>query len=276
MEKKPLFHFLPGTPILSLATVGCNLHCANCQNWAISQANPEDVESVFLPPAAVVDLARRHHSPSVAFTYTEPLVFYEYTFDTFDLLREAGLRTVLITAGYLNRAPLQELFRRTDAVNIDLKFMSDQLYRQVCDASLSPVLDAIRLARKMNVWLEVTHLVIPTLNDDDRQLRSVVRWVAREIGCDTPLHFSAFFPQYRMQHLPPTPSGTLERAASLARTEGLRYVYVGNVLSERGQDTFCPACGKAVVVRRRFAVAANHIVRGCCEYCGASVAGIWN
>ncbi len=276
MEKKPLFHFLPGTSILSIATAGCNLHCANCQNWTISQADPENVEAIYLPPAAIIDLARRHQCPSVAFTYTEPLIFYEYTFDAFDLLREAGLRAVLVTAGYLNRKPLRELYHRTDAANIDLKFMSDRLYREVCDATLAPVQEAIVLAREMGVWVEVTNLVIPTLNDDDAQLQALSRWVAREVGPDTPLHFSAFFPQYRMRHLPPTPASTLERAAAIARAEGLRYVYIGNVLSEKGQDTFCPKCGERLVVRRRFAVTANRIVNGACASCGERVGGVWN
>ncbi|MCX7819477.1 MAG: AmmeMemoRadiSam system radical SAM enzyme [Kiritimatiellae bacterium] len=275
IEKKPLFHFLPGTPILSIATAGCNLHCKNCQNWEISQANPEDLDVVPLPPAGVVELALRERSPSIAYTYTEPVVWYEYTLDTARLARERGLRNVLVTAGYLREPPLRELAAVTDAANIDLKFMDDRLYREICDGELTPILRAIELFAALGVWVEITNLVIPTLNDRDEDLRAVARWVRQTLGPDTPLHYSAFYPQYRLRHLPPTPPETLRRARDIGRAEGLRYVYVGNVHVPEGEVTRCPACGAAVVRRVRYTVLENRVVGGACGVCAESIAGVW-
>ncbi len=275
MEKKPLFHFLPGTPILSLATAGCNLHCKNCQNWEISQANPEDVDAAALLPPAVVGLARREGCPAIAFTYTEPVCWYEYTLDTARLARTAGVRSVLVTAAYLNEAPARELASVMDAANIDLKFMSEARYRDVCDGELAPILRAIELMKSLGVWVEVTNLVIPTLNDSDEDLRRVAAWVHGVLGPDTPLHYSAFYPQYRLRHLPPTPPDALSRAREIGLAEGLRYVYAGNVRIPDGETTFCPACRRAVVRRFRFSVLENRIVGGACGYCAETVAGVW-
>lgn len=275
IEKKPLFHFLPGTPILSIATAGCNLHCKNCQNWEISQANPEDVEAVPLPPAAVVELALRERSPSIAYTYTEPVVWYEYTLETARLAREKGLRNVLVTAAYIREAPLRELAAVTDAANIDLKFMDDRLYREICDGELAPILRAIELFASLGVWVEITNLVIPSLNDKDEDLAAVARWVRQTLGPDVPLHYSGFHPQYRLRHLPPTPSETLRRARDIGRSEGLRYVYVGNVHVPDGETTRCPACGTPVVRRVRYTVLERRIVGGACGVCAETIAGVW-
>ena len=275
VEKKPLFHFLPGTPILSIATAGCNLHCRNCQNWEISQANPEDLDVASLPPEDVVALARRAGCPSIAYTYTEPLAYFEYTLDTSVRAREAGLRNVLVTAGYVNEPPLRELARVTDAANIDLKFMSDRLYREVCDGTLAPVLKAIELSKSLGVWVEVTNLVIPTLNDSDDALRDVARWMRRTLGPDTPLHYSGFHPQHRMRNLPPTPADTLRRARQIGLAEGLRFVYAGNITVEDGETTFCPACRRPVLRRVRFEIAERHLAGGACGWCAESIAGVW-
>ncbi|HEO70314.1 MAG TPA: AmmeMemoRadiSam system radical SAM enzyme, partial [Candidatus Hydrogenedentes bacterium] len=225
IEKKPLYHFLPGTGILSIATVGCNLHCKNCQNWQISQRNPEDYPSQELPPAEVVRLAGEHRCLSVAYTYSEPLVFYEYTLDTCIKAREAGLRNALVTAGYINRKPMEKLCAHVDAANIDLKAMSDRFYRNICGGTLKPVLRTLVLAKSLGVWVELTNLVIPTLNDSDANLRALCVWVKENMGADTPLHFSRFHPQYQMKNLPATPASTLDRAREIARAEGLHYVY---------------------------------------------------
>lgn len=277
VEKKPLYHFRPGLPILSLATAGCNLHCRNCQNWNLSQANPEDLENVSLPPAAVVDLARRNRVEMVAFTYAEPLTFYEYTLEGSEAARAAGMDTVLVTAGYANPGPLRRLYGVTSAANIDLKAFSDRFYRDVCGATLKPVLDSLVLAREMGVWLEVTNLVIPTLNDGPSEVRDMCRWLVANLGADTPLHFSRFHPRYKLENLPPTPGETLDRLAEVARGEGLRYVYVGNVLGARGQDTWCPGCGELLVERRGFTVTRRLLAggRSACPACGAAVAGVW-
>ncbi|HOZ45461.1 MAG TPA: AmmeMemoRadiSam system radical SAM enzyme [Candidatus Hydrogenedentes bacterium] len=275
VEKKPLFHFLPGTGILSLATVGCNLHCKNCQNWEISQANPEDYPGKPFPPALVAQAAREYDCRSVAYTYTEPLVYYEYTLDTCMAVREAGLKNALVTAGYINEEPMARLCPYVDAGNIDLKSISDAFYRDVCDATLAPVQRTLVQSKSLGVWVEVTNLVIPTLNDTDADLRGVSRWIAENLGRDTPLHFSRFYPQYRMKNLPPTPENTLERAKEIARAEGLYFVYIGNVARPGGEDTHCPGCGVLLVERRGYTVRQNRMEGGACPECGTPIAGIW-
>ena len=274
VEKKPMFHFLPGTGILSLATVGCNLHCKNCQNWEISQENPENVSASELPPEQVPVLAREQGCLSVAYTYTEPLVYYEYTLDCAKRAREAGLKNVIVTAGYLNEEPLKKLYPYIDGAKIDIKSMSDQFYREICDASLGPVLNACVLAREAGVLLEPTNLVIPTLNDRDDDFRKLARWIVSNLGPETPLHFSRFFPQYQMQNLPPTPAETLVRARDIARDEGLCYVYIGNLSLPGAENTYCPACGRLLVERQGYTVTQNVISNGKCP-CGKDIAGIW-
>lgn len=274
VEKKPMFHFLPGTGILSLATVGCNLHCKNCQNWEISQENPENVAAHELPPGQAPLLAKEYNCPSLAYTYTEPLVYYEYTLDCSMRAREAGLRNVIVTAGYLNEEPLKKLYAYTDGAQIDIKSMSDAFYRDICDASLGPVLNACVLARESGVLVEITNLVIPTLNDGDEDFRKLARWIAANLGEQTPLHFSRFFPQYRMKNLPPTPAETLVRARDIARTEGLCHVYTGNLSLADSENTYCPACKRLLIERRGFTVLTNEIKNGKCP-CGKEILGIW-
>lgn len=276
VEKKPLFHFLPGTPILSLATVGCNLHCKNCQNWEISQADPEETPAYGLLPEQLPDLARQYACASVAYTYTEPLVYYEYTLDCCRVVRRAGMRNAVVTAGYLNREPLRELYAWVDAANVDLKAYSDSFYRDICGASLVPVLDGLVLARQMGVWLEVTNLVLPTLNDSDRDFADLCRWMKANLGGDTPLHFSAFHPDYRLRNLPPTPTATLERARQVALAEGLAFVYVGNVSTRDGGNTFCPRCGELLLSRRGLTVVQNRLAAGRCPVCRTQVPGVWS
>ncbi|MHC4165024.1 MAG: AmmeMemoRadiSam system radical SAM enzyme, partial [Planctomycetota bacterium] len=206
VEKKPLCHFLPGTKIFSIATVGCNLHCINCQNWEISQENPENVTARELPPRQIPGLARHYGCASVAYTYTDPTVFYEYTLETCIRTHEEGLRNALVTAAYINTKPLKELCRYVDAANVDLKAFSDAFYRDVCGGTLQPVLNALVTMRAEGVLVEVTNLVIPTLNDGDGQIRDLCRWVVENLGRETPLHFSRFFPRYKLKRLPPTPA----------------------------------------------------------------------
>ncbi len=276
VEKKPVFHFLPGTPTLSLATVGCNLHCKNCQNWEISQRNPEEVEALALPPEQLVALARQYQCPSISYTYTDPVVYYEYTLDTCTQARAAGLKNILVTAGYINREPARELFRVTDAARIDLKALSDKFYQDVCGATLKPVLDTILLARDMGLEVELIHLVIPTLNDRERDLQQLCRWVAEHLGREVPLHFSRFYPQHLMAHLPPTPLATLNLARDIARAAGLYFVYLGNILEPDAATTWCPACKKPLVRRSGFSVLENRLQNGACPDCGKKVYGVWN
>ena len=275
VEKKPLFHFLPGTGILSIATVGCNLHCKNCQNWEISQANPEDHKAYSLPPDRIAAVAKEHSCKSIAYTYSEPVVYYEYTLDCSIRAKEEGLKNVLVTAGYLNADPWKELCREVDAANIDLKALSDSFYRDICGATLQPVLNSLVAAKSLGVWVEVTNLVIPTLNDSDESIESLCRWVMQNLGKETPLHFSRFFPQHRMENLPPTPASTLEKARQIAKAEGLHHVYVGNMVSEEGESTFCPSCGKLLVQRRRYTILQNNLVENRCPACRTEVAGLW-
>ncbi len=275
VEKKPLFHFLPGTRILSLATVGCNLHCRNCQNWQISQCNPEDSSAVHFPPGAIPRVAANTKVRSVAYTYTEPVVFYEYTLDSCRKAHEAGLKNVLVTAAYINQQPWKELCRHVAAANIDLKSMSDSFYRRICDARLKPVLNALVTARDMGVMVEVTHLLIPTLNDAEEDIRELCRWIREHLGRETPLHISRFFPQYKMRHLPPTPADKLRKAREIARAEGLYYPYVGNIMIENAQNTFCPECDRTLVRRVRYTVEENNLINGRCPNCNSNIYGLW-
>jgi pyruvate formate lyase activating enzyme len=277
IEKKPLNHFRPGRAILSVATVGCNLHCRNCQNWTLSQTDPEDADNVSLPPSALVDLASKRRVPMVAFTYSEPLAYYEYTLDGFRAARAAGLDSVLVSAGYANPGPLRRLYKVTSAANIDLKAFSDEFYRSVCGATLKPVLDGLVIAKEENVWLEVTNLVIPTLNDDPKMVGSLARWMVENLGADTPLHLSRFTPRYRLENLPPTPEKTLDRLADVAQEAGVHYVYVGNVLGSSRQDTRCSNCQLLLVERRGYVVVRNALsaTDGRCPRCGTRAAGVW-
>ena len=275
VEKKPLYHFLPGSDILSIATVGCNLHCKNCQNWELSQCNPEEAEAASLPPAAVVALARDTGCPSIAYTYSDPIVFYEYMLDTARLAREAGLRNVWVTAGYINPDPLKELCSVLDAANIDLKACSNAFYRDICGATLEPVLNTITTTKALGVLVEVTNLVIPTLNDSDEDLQAWCRWIKENTGVDTPVHFSRFRPQHRLRHLPPTPPSTLARAHEIARAEGLRHVYIGNVLVQGALDTGCPFCGQMLIRRMGYQILENRLRRGKCPGCHKEIYGTW-
>lgn len=275
VEKKPLFHFLPGTGIISVATVGCNLHCRNCQNWEISQANPEDSRAMFMPPEQLVEAARRYKCPSIAYTYTDPIVYYEYTYDTAKLAREKGIRNVLVTAGYINPEPWKRLLQYIDAANIDLKGMTDEFYREVCSGTLKPVQQALIEAAASGIVLEVTNLIIPTLNDKPEQIRELCRWVKSNLGGDIPLHFSGFYPMYKMRHLPPTSLAMLETARRIAIGEGLSYVYIGNLRSKEGENTYCPSCRKLLIERTGYTILRNELKEGRCCDCGKEIYGAW-
>jgi pyruvate formate lyase activating enzyme len=276
VEKKPLHHFLPGTTTFSIATVGCNLHCKNCQNWEISQQNPEDATATPLPPDEIPAQAARYGCRSVSYTYTDPSAYYEYALDSCVKSHEKGLKNILVTAGYINEKPMREIYRHVDAAKIDLKSMSEEFYRDVCAATLKPVLNCLVGVKSMGVLVEVTSLLIPTLNDSEEEIASLCRWVKENMGWETPLHFSRFFPQYRLRHLPPTPERTLTRAHDIALAAGLKYVYVGNILIPGSGDTLCPSCGKPVIRRSGYTILENGLADGCCPACHAEVYGVWN
>ena len=233
IEKKPLYHFHPGTKCLSIACTGCNFRCLNCQNHEISQVSPSDVGHYNLTPQDVVALCREHHCPGVAYTYTEPLTYLEYIVDTAQLARENGLWNILVTAGYVCQEPLNDLLPYLDAANIDLKSFSDSIYQHVSGGHLQPVLDTILAMHDAGVWIELTNLIIPGINDDLKMIRQMCRWIVDNGLADQPLHFSRFFPRYRMENFPPTPVSTLNEAKEIALEEGIKHVYLGNVTTQR-------------------------------------------
>ena len=229
VEKKPLYHFHPGTMCLSLACTGCNFRCLNCQNHEISQVSPADVDHYELSPSEVVSLCRKHHCPGIAYTYTEPLTYLEYIIDTARLAHEAGLWNILVTAGYVCQEPLADLLPYLDAANVDLKSFSDEIYQRVSGGRLQPVLDTILAMKRAGVWVEITNLIIPGVNDDLAMIRRMCRWLVANGLAEAPLHFSRFFPRFKMQDLPPTPLQTLKAARQVAEEEGVQHVYLGNV-----------------------------------------------
>jgi len=278
IEKKPLFHFLPGTKAYSIACAGCNVRCLFCQNWQISQARPEQTHNFDLPPAGVVVNARKHECRSIAFTYSEPTVFYEYMYDTAKLGREQNIRSVMISNGYISAAPMQALCEHLGAVKIDLKAYTDEFYSKIVGGSLRHVLNTLKLLKEAGTWFEIVYLVIPTLNDNMPDIRSMCKWMADELGAMVPLHFTAFYPTYKLQNLPRTPAATLEAARNTAMAEGLKYVYVGNVWTRGGHDgesTWCHNCGKRIIHRSGYRIINTHITNGACEYCGAQIPGVW-
>ena len=276
IEKKPFFHFRPGILAFSLATAGCNVNCKFCQNWEISQAMPEDLPATYMPPADVAALAKKNQCPAVAFTYSEPTVFNEFVTDAADVAREQGLRAVVVSNGFIQQEPLKRLCRHVDAIKIDLKAFSPQYYREVVNGELQPVLDALVTTRKDAKWMEIVHLLVPTLNDKDRELRELARWVKSNLGTDVPIHFTRFHPLYLLKNLPPTPVETLERAKAIADAEGLQYVYIGNVPGHPAENTYCPGCRRLLIERAGFMITQNHVRAGKCEYCRHAIPGVWS
>lgn len=278
MEKKPLYHFLPGRPVFSIGTAGCNMHCRNCQNWQLSQRGGEEMETVYRAmPDELVRLARDEGCDAVAYTYNDPVVFYEYVEDTAALASQAGMRNVFITAAFVNREPLRRLCNVLDATNTDLKAFDDRFYQDVCSTRLKPVLDALVTFREEGVWVEVTNLVIPTLNDDLALIRRMAKWIRNELGADTPLHFSRFRPMYRLRNLPATPAETLERARREALDAGLHHVYIGNLSGHEAESTYCPRDGTRVIHRVGYRIAENRLTpEGHCPTCRQPIAGVWS
>jgi pyruvate formate lyase activating enzyme len=277
IEKKPLNHFLPGTPVLSFGTAGCNLACRFCQNWDISKSRELDTLADEAPPERIAAAARALGCRSVAFTYNDPVIFLEYAVDAARACRAHGVRTVAVTAGYVDPAPRAELFAEMDAANVDLKAFSESFYHKQCAGSLAPVLETLEwLHRETSVWLEVTTLLIPGENDSEAELHAAAAWFAEKLGPDVPWHFSAFHPDYRMLDNPPTPPSTLANARKIARSYGLRYVYTGNVHDEEGQSTFCHACGEKLIGRDWYTLTAWGLdAAGACRRCGTPCAGIF-
>lgn len=275
VEKKPLFHFLPGSRTFSLATAGCNLGCVFCQNWELAQAFPESATPHDLAPEEVVELALRHNCRSIAYTYSEPTVFYEYMLDIAKLSRARGLKNIWVTAGFIEQAPLRELCRYIDAANIDVKGFSEQFYLQYCHASLAPVLAAVETCRRAGVWIEITYLVVPGGNDDPAMLRDFARWLYRVGQGNIPVHFSRFFPNYQLRNQPPTPEPVLIRAAEIAVAEGHKYVYLGNLPGNSWQATRCPHDGAELIGRNGFLITGQRLIDGHCPDDTTVIPGRW-
>jgi len=275
VEKKPLNHFYPGSTVLSFGTAGCNLGCRFCQNWDISKARQDErLSESSWTPERVVDLAVRMGTPGLAFTYNDPIIWAEYAIDVAKAARARGLFTVFVTNGYVGKAAREEIFPHVDAANVDLKAFTEAFYAKTTLAHLEPVLDTLEwLAKETGVWVEVTNLMIPGLNDAEDETRALADWVAAHMGRDVPVHFTAFHPDYKMLDRPPTPPRTLSRAREIARAAGLRHVYTGNVHDRDGQITLCPGCGANVIERDWFAVRAVRMRGGACAACGTRIAG---
>ena len=275
IEKKPLFHVLPGAQAFSLATVGCNLRCKFCQNWQISQAAVEDVVAESLSPEELVKKAISSGASVIAYTYTEPTIFFEYMIDVAKLAKKAGMKNVMHSAGFINEEPLRELCPYLDAANIDLKGFDNRFYSELTLGNVNDVLRTLKILKENNVWLEITNLILPGLNDNPIEIQKMCEWIRDNLGPRTPLHFSRFWPLYKLSQLSPTPVETLQMAKQIAQKVGLKYVYIGNVSTEGAEDTYCPKCGRAVIQRAGYVITAMHIVEGRCTFCGEKIDGVW-
>ncbi|HPP07172.1 MAG TPA: AmmeMemoRadiSam system radical SAM enzyme, partial [Syntrophorhabdaceae bacterium] len=265
IEKKPFFNVLPRTLSFSIASAGCNLRCRYCQNWQISQVSPEETVNEDLPPEKVVELALKSGSKSIAYTYTEPTNFFEYMLDTAKIAKKRNLLNIAHSNGFINPEPLRELCKYLDAVNIDLKGFNTSFYRRYCEAELAPVLETLKTLKRSGVWVEITNLVIGGHNDEPEMIEKMCEWIKKELGIDVPIHFSRFFPMYRMRNIAPTPVSALERAKDIAQKMGLKYVYIGNVPSHSGENTYCPTCKKAVIKRVGYTILEINIKKGRCK-----------
>ena len=276
VEKKPLYHFLPGSKAFSIATAGCNLVCLNCQNWTISQTSPDKTRNWDLMPARVVEECTVNSCRSIAYTYSEPITFYEYAFETATLARDAGIKNIFKSNGYINPEPLKKICSVLDAANIDLKAFSESTYLKLTGGKLQPVLDSLKVFKDMGVWLEITNLIVPDWTDNPDDIRSMCRWLSDNGFKNTPLHFSRFYPLHKLEQLPPTPVEILNDAYRIATEEGLKYVYTGNAPGNEISDTKCPSCNSTVVARQGYRITTNTIIAGKCGKCGYSIEGVWN
>ncbi|MBM4348337.1 MAG: AmmeMemoRadiSam system radical SAM enzyme [Deltaproteobacteria bacterium] len=276
IEKKPLYHFLPGSSSFSIATVGCNFRCLQCQNHEISQmpVDGKGIDGSTVPPARLVLLAKENRCRSISYTYTEPIIYFEYAYETAALAHQEGIRNVFVTNGYMTEEALRTIQPYLDGANVDLKSYQEKFYKEVCGAKLRPVLESLKLMKELGIWVEITTLVIPTMNDSDKEFEEIAQFIL-SLGAEVPWHLSAFYPTYKMLNLPRPPATTLHRAREIGMKAGLRYVYCGNIPGQGGEDTFCPQCGRNVIERMGFRVVKNDAVGGECRHCHAKIDGIW-
>ncbi|HQJ75634.1 MAG TPA: AmmeMemoRadiSam system radical SAM enzyme [Bacteroidota bacterium] len=276
VEKKPLFHFLPGEEAFSFATVGCNVECKFCQNWQISQIRPEQTKNYYISPEKIAESTKKNNCKIIAYTYSEPVIFYEYMYDTILAGNKIGLKSVMISNGFINTEPLKKLCEIISAIKIDLKAITESFYKKYVNGELKPVLNSINLIKKSNVWLEIVYLVIPTLNDSEKEFKELSKWIKQNIGTDVPIHFTRFYPQYKLMNLPPTPIKTLNLAKEISESEGLKYVYVGNVPGNPGENTYCPKCKNVLIERTGYVIRSNKIKNNHCSFCNNYIPGVFN
>jgi len=276
IEKKPLFHFMPGTKAFSVATAGCNLECLFCQNWQISQAKPEELDATFMPPEKCADLAKRTECRTIAYTYSEPTVFHEYMYDCASEGRKLGIRNVMISNGFQQREPMEKLLTVLDGVKIDFKAFTEKYYRETCNGRLKPVLDTLLLLKEKKMWFEMVMLVVPTLNDDRNDITAMCEWIVDKLGPDVPIHFTRFHPEYKLRNLPRTPVKTIEMARQVAIDAGIHYAYLGNVPQHEGENTYCPGCGEMLIRRVGYIIRDMKVKDGKCPVCNVSIAGVWS
>jgi len=275
IEKKPFFHVYPTSKALSIATVGCNIECKFCQNWDISQANPDAVDVAYRAPADIAKLARQGNSRTIAYTYSEPTIFFEYMTDCARAAKDLGIGNVVVSNGFINEKPLKEVCSLMTAIKIDLKAFTQRFYGDVCSGRLQPVLDTLKRLADSGTWFEIVMLVIPTLNDDMDDIKRMAAWMLKELGPDVPLHFTRFHPAYKIRNLPRTPVRTVQKARETALAEGCNFVYTGNMPGGEGENTYCPKCGALLIKRHGFWSSQEGMVRGKCRKCGISIPGVW-
>lgn len=275
IEKKPLNHFLPGSKAFSIGTAGCNLACMNCQNWTISQVSPKETRNYDLMPDALVAKALVSNCRSIAYTYSEPISFYEYTLDSAKLARQEGIKNVLVTAGYIHDEPLRNWCKYIDAARVDLKSFSNDIYMKLSAGALQPVLDTLKTFKEMGVWLEIINLVVPSWTDNLDMIKRMCNWLVENGLANSPIHFDRFHPDYKLTQLSSTPIGVLTQARDIALASGMKFVYIGNVPGLDSQNTFCPKCNELVVERKGFTVTQNNLMKGACKKCGEQIPGIW-
>ncbi|MBI1931006.1 MAG: AmmeMemoRadiSam system radical SAM enzyme [Ignavibacteriales bacterium] len=277
IEKKPLSHFLPGTQILSFGTAGCNLGCKFCQNWTISKSKLDDINSLIATPEQIIEIAKKYKTPSIAFTYNDPTIFGEYVIDISKIAREENIKSVMVTAGYIDKEARKEVYKFIDAANVDLKSFSETFYHKLTFSHLNDILETLLwIKHDTNIWLEITTLLIPNENDSDEEIKNLCSWIVKNLGVDVPLHFTAFHPDFKMRNKSKTPFSTLDKARKIASAEGINYCYVGNVHNTEGQTTYCPKCKVPIIKRDWHEVLGINMQNGKCKNCGEKISGIFS
>jgi len=274
IEKKPLYHFMPGEKALSIGTIGCNLECKHCQNWTMSRAKPEGIVTQKISPEEIIEIAVEKGCGIISYTYNEPTVFFEYMLDCAKIAKKKGLKNTIVSNGFINEEPLKELCKYIDGANVDLKSFNNKFYKDICSAWLEPVLESLKILKQKNVWLEITNLIIPTLNDNIKEIGKMCIWIKENLGADVPLHFTGFYPCYKLLDIPKTSPEILKKARKIALKTGIKHSYVGNVFAAEENNTYCPKCGKLLIERSVFSIIKNNIKNSKCS-CGEQIAGVF-